>query len=190
MFCMVTMGNKVFAGATGNDIRMLDLPHLSPAATLSGHTGTVNDLALSDRRLFSASADNTIRVWDVLTLEPLRTLTGHSGAVLKLLIHGLVMYSSSSDWTVRVWNIRDLTETNVLTGHTDAVWCMAFTEDHHLWTGSDDYTVKVWRRSSEESSQYSSDSPIRAQLAPDEAESTALMNTYSESIHDCFDIPD
>ena len=58
--------------------------------TLTGHTGSVNGVALSgDGRLaVSASSDQTLKVWEVASGRELRTLAGHTDAVTGVAVSG------------------------------------------------------------------------------------------------------
>lgn len=55
------------AGGTRNEVRLWDTDARSVRETLTGHTGTVAALAVSEdgRRLVSGSFDTTVRVWDL-----------------------------------------------------------------------------------------------------------------------------
>ena len=77
----------------------------------TGHTGSVNALALSPdgRFLVSGSEDVTLKIWDTATGNVLRTLSGHDQPVLAAAISpdGRWIASGGADATVRVWNVRD-----------------------------------------------------------------------------------
>ena len=75
----------------------------------TGHTGSVNALALSPdgRFLVSGSEDVTLKIWDTATGNVLRTLSGHDQAVLAAAISpdGKLIASGGADQTVRVWDV-------------------------------------------------------------------------------------
>ncbi len=70
----------IVAGSIG--IWFYDAETNEPQDLLTGHTSTVNSIALSPdgETLASASSDNTIRLWNINTGSHLRTLTGHTSA--------------------------------------------------------------------------------------------------------------
>ena len=74
----------------------------------TGHTGSVNALALSPdgRFLVSGSEDVTLKIWDTATGNVLRTLSGHDQPVLAAAISpdGRQVASGGADPTVRVWD--------------------------------------------------------------------------------------
>src|SRR6185503_16662776 len=75
----------------------------------TGHTGSVNALALSPdgRFLVSGSEDVTLKIWDTATGNVLRTLSGHEKPVLAAAISpdGKLIASGGADQTVRVWDV-------------------------------------------------------------------------------------
>ena len=135
-------------------------PFLSPLAnkklallqTLTGHTGSVNSVALSadGQTLASGSYDETIKVWNLSTGQEVRTLTGHTDVVWSVAISadGQTLVSGSWDQTIKVWNLSTGQEVRTLTGHTDAVYSVAISADGQtLVSGSSDRTIKVWNLS-------------------------------------------
>jgi WD40 repeat protein len=63
---------KWLAAASGQDIRLWDVPGGEQAALLAGHAGIVTHIAFHplDPLLLSASADLTLRLWDLATITP------------------------------------------------------------------------------------------------------------------------
>ncbi len=82
---------------------------VAAALTLTGHTGAVNAIAVSeDGMLFSASDDGTIRVWNgesVDAVETLYILKGHVGPINDVIAAGNGLLSAGNDGTVRVWDL-------------------------------------------------------------------------------------
>ncbi len=131
-----------------------DSHHARELATLTGHTGGVNAVAVGAGVLASASWDHTARVWDIT--DPTRpggpvTLTGHTDAVnaLALSRDGRLLASGSTDRTVRLWDLTDPRHPvplgGPLTGHTDSVLAVALRPDGRvLATAGTDRTIRLW----------------------------------------------
>ncbi|MCL1471867.1 trypsin-like peptidase domain-containing protein [Argonema antarcticum] len=83
--------------------------NFSPEKVLSGHTKSVQSVAISPdgQTLASGSSDNTIKIWNTTTGKELRTLSGHSKPIWKLAIgpDGQTLASSSNDATIKIWNL-------------------------------------------------------------------------------------
>ncbi|MCX4657280.1 NB-ARC domain-containing protein [Streptomyces microflavus] len=130
------------------------LPDAPPPAlerTLTGHTSTVNSVAISPDGtwLATTSYDETVRVWDRATGTCTTTLTGHTDTVYSVAISpdGTWLATTSWDETVRVWDRATGTCTTTLTGHTEPVTSVAISPDGTwLATTSYDETVRVWDR--------------------------------------------
>ncbi|MBE8522003.1 hypothetical protein ILP97_31730 [Amycolatopsis sp. H6(2020)] len=131
-----------------------DPHHPRELATLTGHTGGVNAVAVGTRAVTAVSWDHTVRVWDIS--DPARpsapaTLTGHTDGVhaLALSRDGRVLATGSTDRTVRLWDLGDPRHPvplgGPLTGHTDAVLAVAIRPDGRvLATAGIDRTVRLW----------------------------------------------
>jgi WD40 repeat protein len=88
---LLAFGTSGVGTSTGG-LRIWNLRNPADAISiLTGHTGSITDLAFSpdNNKLYSASADWTVRIWNTrfLTTAPI-ILRGHEGAVDKLLLFG------------------------------------------------------------------------------------------------------
>ena len=113
----------------------------------TGHTGSVNALALSPdgRFLVSGSEDVTLKIWDTATGNVLRTLSGHEQSVLAAAISpdGRKIASGGADATVRVWNVVTGESTKTVS-HSSAVKNVAFSDDGRRLTSLGNNEIKVY----------------------------------------------
>jgi WD40 repeat protein len=144
--------------------------------TLNGHQGKVNSVAISGdgQTIVLGSDDKTVKVWK-RDGSLITTLNGHQGEVNSVAISGdgQIIVSGSDDKTVKVWR-QDGSLVTTLNGHQGEVnsvkpgrrWgrssfshssnprksshtmrSVAISEDGQtIVSGSDDKTVKVWKR--------------------------------------------
>lgn len=117
--------------------------------TLSGHTSSVNAIALIPgvNQLVSGSADTTIKQWNLTTGGEIRTLTGHTSFInaLALSPSGQILASGSADKTIRLWDLTTGDLLGVLTGHVSSVNALAISHSgQRLISGSADGTIKIW----------------------------------------------
>ncbi|MGV9568709.1 caspase family protein [Streptomyces nigra] len=131
------------------------LVNLAHRATLTGHTTTVNAVAVAqidDRpHAITTSYDHTARVWDLETGSERATLTGHTDTVNAVAVtqiddrpHAI---TTGDDSTVRVWDLETGSERATLTGHTEMVNAVAVAQIDdrpHAITTSYDESVRVW----------------------------------------------
>ncbi len=92
-----------------NTLKLWDLATGEEVATLTGHSDSVNAVAITPdgKQAVSASGDNTLKLWDLATGEELATLTGHSSSVKAVAItpDGKQAVSASEDKTLKLWNL-------------------------------------------------------------------------------------
>ncbi|MBR8835951.1 MAG: serine/threonine protein kinase [Stigonema ocellatum SAG 48.90 = DSM 106950] len=148
--CSADYTIKLWLVSTGKEIR-----------TFTGHSFFVNSVTFSqdEQILASGSSDNKIKLWLVSTGKEIRTFTGHSNAVSSVAFspippisfdqEGLqgIMASGSWDKTIKMWEINTGKEICTLSDHSNYVRSLAFGPDGQtLVSGSDDRTIKIWRR--------------------------------------------
>ncbi|MGI0499338.1 WD40 repeat domain-containing protein [Limnospira platensis] len=90
-------------------LKLWDLEQGRELATLSGHSGWVNAVAIAPdgKRAVSASDDKTLKLWDLEQGRELATLSGHSGWVNAVAIapDGKLAVSASDDETLKLWDL-------------------------------------------------------------------------------------
>ena len=118
--------------------------------TLSGHTGSVNTLAISpcDRFLISGSTDRTIRIWDLTTpfIKP-HIIEQYSCGVTTIAItpNGKYFISSARDHCLHIWCMK--TRKNIYTYENvvDNINSIAISSDNKLMAvGNINGIVELW----------------------------------------------
>jgi serine/threonine protein kinase len=136
----------VSAGAD-RSIRFWDTTHKKSIKIINDvHSGTIHQLAISDRYVASASADRTIKLRDLQTADS-KILTGHSDTVLAVAIspNNQWLATGSIDRTMRIWHLPSGELAQVITDFSSAVKALAFSPDSaKLVGGSWDKTIKIY----------------------------------------------
>lgn len=88
------------------DIELFDADTAELRATLTGHSGSVMDMAFTadGKRLISASLDGTTRLWDCESGQELAKLEGHAGGVrfVRLIRNDQYALTAGEDGTLRI----------------------------------------------------------------------------------------
>ncbi|KAL2453616.1 Transducin/WD40 repeat-like superfamily protein [Abeliophyllum distichum] len=139
---ILILGDKLFSAHQDHKIRVWKIDHITPhqkykcIATLP----TVNDRCM---RLFSAK--NYIQV----RRHKKYTWVHHVDTISALALSrdGSLLYSVSWDRTFKVWKTSnfDCLE-SVWNAHDDAINAIVLSNDGHVYTGSADKKIKVWKK--------------------------------------------
>ena len=143
-------------------IRLMDLSTGDTTITLTGHTDTINSIAISLDGATVASAggpyfgdgEHSIFIWDADTGARKHTLPGHTGPIDALAFSpdGVLLASGSQDATVRLWDTVSGLQVIAFELHTDAITSLTFSADGGaLASGSRDGTVRLWNIDTAES---------------------------------------
>lgn len=120
-----------------------------PLLKLTGHTDaiTAGNWLFGGEQVITVSWDRTAKLFDVETGKNLKVLSGHDQELTSCSAHPIqkLLATASRDFTFRLWDFREpIHSVAVFQGHNDAVTSVGFTTLHHIISGSDDRTVKVW----------------------------------------------
>jgi WD40 repeat protein len=152
---MLNDGSHLASGLFSGNVNIYNINTGSLKASLKGHTGKVNDLALfttNDKSksdlLASSSDDSTIRIWNLTANTNRFILKVHTSAVAGLKkVSSDVLASGSMDKSIRLTNITSGQLIRTLNGHTDRIeWGLDLVEDDGktLVSGSFDASLKFW----------------------------------------------
>ena len=147
--------SRLATGSGDKTARIWDCDTGTPLHTLKGHTGWVLAVAWSpdDTILATGSMDNTVRLWDPTEGTPLGgPLKGHTKWITSLSWEpyhlrdpGRPRFASASkDFTIRIWDAVSRHTDMALTGHKGSVSCVKWGGAGHIYSASQDRTVKIW----------------------------------------------
>ncbi|MFZ1728911.1 MAG: choice-of-anchor D domain-containing protein [Bacteroidota bacterium] len=137
------------ASGSGNSIAILDFTTGTRLRQLTGHSGTVRSLDISNDAfvIASGSEDRSVRLWNAITWQAIRTLTGHSAAVRSVQLSNAAgrVLSGSTDKSVRIWDGRSGALLHTLNGHSGGVNGAVFDRrTRYIISGADDKRIRVW----------------------------------------------
>ena len=117
------------AVSAGDDftIALWDLQTGSRLRQMAGHTGQIQNLAVSPDKtqLASASWDRTVRLWDLATGMVQLVLKGHEGPINDVAyLDDQTLLTASADGTIRSWNRATGAQKQVLVRHGFGVTCL------------------------------------------------------------------
>lgn len=123
--------------------------------TLKGHTGWILCVAWSpdNKYIATGSYDRTVRIWDAKTGAALGdAMKGHTQWVTGLAWEPYHLRendvsrvaSCSKDGSIKIWNA-DIRRVDVsMSGHTASVTCVKWSGGGHIYSGSQDKTIRMW----------------------------------------------
>jgi WD40 repeat protein/tRNA A-37 threonylcarbamoyl transferase component Bud32 len=134
-------------------VRDLDRPAAEPLVGPQDPRG-VTCLAISPdgKRLFSGGMDRTILMWDLEKRMSMLSLPAYRPRSLALSPDNKRLYCGGLNFgEITVWDLQSGKEILRLLGHAEAVRSLAVSGDGKwLFSGSDDWTIKVWDLEAEE----------------------------------------
>ncbi|KAL3076904.1 hypothetical protein niasHT_039684 [Heterodera trifolii] len=135
--------SRVFSAIYGKHLTLLTC-----GGDRSAHIWNVNLDQLLERRKDKENEEPTQQISQPITLgKIIKCLSGHDRELTSCSAHPSqkLVATASKDFTFRLWDFRDpIHSVAVFQGHNDFVTSVAFSALHHIVSGSDDRTVKVW----------------------------------------------
>ncbi len=122
-------------------------------ATLEGHTGQANRVAISPdgATLASGSSDETVKLWDTETREEIATLamSGRDNVIplsLAFSPDGSLLAAGTVSGEITLWDVATRRMAGRLEGHNRRVVTLAFSADGGTLVSGSSYedTIKVW----------------------------------------------
>jgi serine/threonine protein kinase/WD40 repeat protein len=140
---------KTVVVASGNELRVLEVPSLRERGRYLSHTENVRSVAVSPdgKTLASGSHDKTAILWNVATKVERACLKGHKGPVLvRLSPDGKTLATSSTaDGFVKLWDVATGKERATLTDHPKGVADMQFSpKGQTLAVQCRDQSLRIW----------------------------------------------
>ena len=114
-----------------------------PNVRITSLTNNKNDL------IITGSNDTTIKIWNATSGQLLQTFLGHENTVSSLLISpNIDTELISGDWNgvIKTWNTLNGKLLNTWIAHSRSVNALTFLLNGNLVTGSDDYSIKIWNK--------------------------------------------
>ncbi|ORY14591.1 U4/U6 small nuclear ribonucleo protein-like protein Prp4 [Clohesyomyces aquaticus] len=154
-------GEYVACGTWAGQIKLLDVPHLTPKRTYrGGHqdlatgidwrpraTLPESGISSSELNLASGGGGGKIQLWSLEDDKPLSTLEGHTDRVCRIEFHpsGRYLASASNDTTWRLWDVETCQEILLQEGHSKEVFAVSFNTDGSLLASTGlDSIGRVW----------------------------------------------
>ena len=109
----LTSTNYLISCSKDKSIQIWNLPQRRLESILTGHTDSVNAVAVlhSNKYIISGSSDKTVRVWEFKPPFSHSILNGHIRKVMNVVVTADDLYvCSSCDTYLKIWDLRTLTE--------------------------------------------------------------------------------
>ena len=145
-------GETISSCSEDNKIKLWDLNSLQPTPIqqLTGHSGGVLTLALSNDGKLLASSDKSknrsyIKIWHLPSGKLFLTLFGHRKQIHSLALSPDGETLASGSHKIKLWHLQTGEPFRTLFGHKEWVYSLAISPDGRtIVSGSGDKTVKVW----------------------------------------------
>lgn len=147
--CLLHRNDMIVTASDDQTIRIWAVATAKCLHVLSGHTGGVWALQMSDDDSFvvSGSTDRTVRIWNTSTGQQMHCLTGHTSTVRCMALNASTLVTGSRDCTLRIWSTNGGCCIRILFGHLAAVRCVQF-DGEIIVSGAYDNNIIVWDASS------------------------------------------
>jgi WD40 repeat protein len=160
--------DKIVSCSEEGDIMVWTPGRWTCARVLEGHNGATNAIVQCKGRLASAGDDGAIKLWGCTSWACEVTVhqtpeggerTGRVGVIcLGVVEDHDILISGGDDSKIRIWNTNNWACERILRAHRETIWSICISPDGTLYTGSVNSTIRVWKRSHNDSSDaYSSD---------------------------------
>ena len=138
-------GTKVVTSSFDGTAKIWDINSGQCLHTLTGHTDSINSVAISSDKVVIGSWDRTAKIWDINSGQCLQTLTcGHTSVVSSVAISSDKVVTSSFDGSANIWDINSGQCLQTLTcGHANFNSSVAISSDKVV-TGSTNGSAKIW----------------------------------------------
>ncbi len=156
-FVGLSIGTVIKVSAIGNfeeisiQLPVFQQKRLTPFRFLSGHTDTIQSVALSPdgKTIASASDDGTVKLWELAgdNPNPIKEIKDLGGWVRSVVfVSDRQIATAGQDKNIKIIDIASGKILKTLTGHTNLVNNLAIAPEHDLLvSGSYDNTVNIWR---------------------------------------------
>lgn len=118
--------------------------------TISGHTNSINSLAIKDNILASASDDHNISLWDIERGKNIYSFFG-SQEVLAVAMNNKSIVGGGFDHAITSWRLSDknlewiISKYKNSSNHQNVIYALIYNKKGDLLiSGSADQTIKVW----------------------------------------------
>ncbi|KAL8465941.1 hypothetical protein ACS0TY_035155 [Phlomoides rotata] len=193
----------LFSGSFDQTVRVWKISEKKCVDSFVAHEGRVNAIVINqeDRCVFTCSTDGTVKIWRRVLRESshiLMMILKYQASPVNTMALSLSagvchLYTGSSDGMINFW-VKEKASGRYnrggsLQGHHFAVLCLEIVEDFIL-SGSEDATIRIWKREKGNSSSHSSVAVIDGHHGPvkclaaamEERESGKGLLVYSASI--------
>ncbi len=143
-------GQRLASGDAQGAVKIWHLGTQELLRTLPSHAAAIGAIALhpDNETVISSGWDMAVQVRNLRTGGVKHLLKGHLLPVTSLSISpdGKTLATGSHDSTIKLWDLSQGKLISTLTGHTAAVEAIAFLSDEVIASGSQDGTIRVWRK--------------------------------------------